>query len=75
MRLNTFDIQKPVSEIKDELGWWEHGQGEEFKQLVKATMMLCDRIRLLENEINQLKQTANKAANDANCLANGIIPD
>ena len=42
--------EKTTDEIKDELGWWDHGESKDFGQLVAVCMVLCDRIAALENK-------------------------
>jgi hypothetical protein len=59
---NIYDTEKPIAEIKAELGWWQHGESPSFAILIEATMMLCDRIEMLQNKVRELEQSKQEAA-------------
>ena len=48
---------KPINEIRHEIGWWEHKEGKDFSELVAVCMILCSKIDALENKIKKIEDT------------------
>lgn len=74
MEFNIHD-RLTAGELREKLGWWSHSGAPDTEELVSAIMILCDRVAALEAELAQTKRAANQAAYEANCLANGALPD
>jgi hypothetical protein len=58
MKQLPLDIYNPplLKTLKGELGWWDHGQGEQFSSLVAVCMVLCDKVEELQITIAKLQK-------------------
>jgi hypothetical protein len=74
MRTTTMLYGEP-RDVANELCACNDPEGVLHVDLIAALGNALTRIANLEDRLSKVEQAATKAANDASCLANGIIPD